>query len=306
MSLLNPAAVLLAAAAGWLVAFAALRWGFPAVLDTAYRKGWLRYPDAPPNAKEGAEAATLRRRMVRLARTTLLLVPADGQNFSKLGGQPDLPPGIDWPVGERTPRTFVAQIELADVHAAEGPEWLPKTGCLYVFHDERRNGFADNTIVLFSNAAPETAEAAHGSSSFAERRISFLPRQSIPSLDWLGIDLRDTDISDAELDDLANAPDEPFGSEPQHRIGGYPAEIQESQMQLECEYLARGLTRTYSELPPDAIVRASKQWRLLLQIDSDPALGMNWGDGGRLYVFIREKHARADDFSKTVSLWQTY
>jgi uncharacterized protein YwqG len=76
-------------------------------------------------------------------------------------------------------------------------------------------------------------------------------------------------------------------------------------MGLECEYLARGLQPEYRDPPPN-ILRASKTWRLLLQIDSDPALKMNWGDAGRLYVFIRQKHAEAGDFSKTVTLSQSH
>ena len=93
----------------------------------------------------------------------------------------------------------------------------------------------------------------------------------------------------------------------QHRIGGYPNEIQTECMWLACEHLARNLPEPQwrAEIPP-ALERAAKAWRLLLQIDSDPGLKMNFGDGGRLYVFIREQDARRADFSQTVSLWQTY
>ena len=45
---------------------------------------------------------------------------------------------------------------------------------------------------------------------------------------------------------------------------------------------------------------------MLLQIDSDSDLKMNVGDGGRLYVVIREWGARRAEFSRTNSLWQAY
>lgn len=130
---------------------------------------------------------------------------------------------------------------------------------------------------------------------------------SAPSLDWLGFDAADIDMNEDEFAALETIADAPPPDEIQHRIGGYPNEIQPERMALSCEHLARGLPIPVwgQEIPP-AIGRGSKEWRLLLQIDSDPALKMNFGDGGRLYVFIRERHARAADFSKTVAIWQTY
>jgi uncharacterized protein YwqG len=249
--------------------------------------------------------------MKRLARSTLLLTPTQEPRFSKLGGEPELPAGMEWPRNADRPFAFLAQLDLAEVRAAGGPEWLPDAGALYAFNDDERYGFPDHVRLLFAPEAGERVRAPAPSSlaakhRFAERRVNFLKLRSVPSLNWLNVDVRELDLSDDDLDELAGAPDEPFGDELQHRVGGYPSEIQEEPMALACERLARGLDPDTDEEPTPAIERASKEWRLLLQIDSDPALKMNFGDGGRLYVFIREKHAQAGRFSKTVSLWQTY
>jgi uncharacterized protein YwqG len=251
------------------------------------------------------EGASIRARMKRLAQPTFLLAPTNEPGFSKLGGRPELPAAMDWPNGVALPRAFLAQIDLAALREDGGPDWLPAEGRLYAFCDQDRYGFTDPVKILFSSEPPGAEVPMHGS-SFPERRVRFLKATSRPSLDWLGIDVSDLNVTEAELDQLSCLPDEPFGDQVQHRIGGYPSEIQESQMQVECEYMRRGLEGDWSDEVPPAIMRASKDWRLLLQIDSDPDLGMSWGDAGRLYVFIRRKDASAGDFSKTVTIFQTH
>jgi hypothetical protein len=180
---------------------------------------------------------------------------------------------------------------------------------LYAFYDHDSHGLADVVCILHS-VEPAGAPAVTPKGvwrSFHERRVTFVGRTSAPSFDWLGMAPHETGLDDAALgalDKLANAPP---SDEIQHRIGGYPNEIQPERMWLSCEHLARGLPDPdWDEEVPPAIQRAAKQWRLLLQVDSDSALKMNFGDGGRLYVFIRERDARRGDFSKTAALWQTY
>jgi len=68
----------------------------------------------------------------------------------------------------------------------------------------------------------------------------------------------------------------------------------------------RRFTPRRGEEVPDSLRRAAREWRLLLQIDSDPALGMNWADGGCLYIFIRARDAKRGDFSKTVTILQSH
>lgn len=91
---------------------------------------------------------------------------------------------------------------------------------------------------------------------------------------------------------------------PQRGPGLLAVHIEEP-LSLSCERFVRGLKPGDPRSAPPELVEAAKDWRLL-QIDSDPGLGMDWGEGGIFYVFIREADARAGDFTRTVSLRRSF
>ena len=282
--------------------------GFPGQVRRSLRR-WFDEPRPAPARPPPAEIEALAARLKRLVRPTLLLVPANEPGFSKLGGNPELPADLAWPGGWERPRTFLAQIDLAALPPESQIDWLPREGRLYAFYDADGHGCADVVRILHSLEPPGApASPPPGvKRSFPERRVTFTALRSAPSLDWLGLDASEVGCGEDEFERLERIGDAPPTDEVQHRIGGYPNEIQPERMWLSCEHLARGLPEpSWDEDIPPAIERAGKEWRLLLQIDSDPTLKMNFGDGGRLYLFIRERHARRGDFSKTVALWQTY
>lgn len=256
-------------------------------------------PDSPETSK-------LRARIGHMARDALLLVSAQSSDFSKIGGYPELPAGAAWPSGKDGPLAFVCQLDL-EVLRAEGQfDWLPDSGRIYLFFDDALNGEAGCGKIIFSHERPGAEQlpprAVAKDRRFAERRVAFKRIKSFPSEDWLG-EAWPAEFSETALETLKAAD---IGDQPDHRVGGYPDEIQNSQMALECEHLHRGLNYDYRTPPPDDIRQASRQWRLLMQIDSDSDLKMNWWDGGRLYVFARARDLKRGDFSKTVTITQTY
>ena len=60
---------------------------------------------------------------------------------SKSGGLPDLPPDLAWPRAQGRPMTFLLQVDLADVAAAEPKTGLPSVGLLSVFLANDEMGF---------------------------------------------------------------------------------------------------------------------------------------------------------------------
>lgn len=256
-----------------------------------------------------AEAKALHDEMMRLALPTLYLTDTEEPSHSKLGGTPDLPAGMEWPTSAEGPMGLLVQIDLAAARASGGPDWLPASGTLYAFHDERW-GFADQVRVICAPDGPRSPVEPpfwlRKEWRYPERRVGFVERQSIPSTDWLAVDTSVTDLHDVEWDDIDALRQPPEGRDKAHRLGGYPDEIQGDQMAVASEYAIRGLERFYKDPVPSDILEASAAWRLLLQIDSDEELKMGWGDSGMIYVFVREQDARAGDFSQTVAISQCF
>lgn len=263
----------------------------------------LRGQRTPKTARPGgsprsAEATRIAKRMRRNMQSTLLLAGASQPGFSKLGGHPDLPNEVAWPEDADGQFRFLAQVDLADVRAAGGPEWLPPSGRIYAFHNED-NGSPDQVRILFTPSESPVVEVRPSDASawpYEVRSIAFVRRDSLPSLDWLG---EEAMIGETEMDGLVDL-SKPDWDGPLHKVGGYPDELQDEQMALTCERLYRGGA---ADDDPEAAGKAARHWRLLLQIDSDPALGTDFG-GGRLYVLVRLQDARRARFDRTITLMQ--
>ena len=93
-------------------------------LDPAGREALLRYVLRPPLAQERVE-----QRPFGLVRITLKPEDYATIGSTRLGGAPDLPPDIDYPMTEGRLWHFYAQINLEEIAGLQS--WLPRTGRLY-------------------------------------------------------------------------------------------------------------------------------------------------------------------------------
>lgn len=272
--------------------------------------------------------------IIRLLRPSIRLLPQPAHETplgsSRIGGLPDLPDGAQWPLylgppkpdatweafkGE--PLAFLLQVNLAEMAPFDVDGLLPSSGVLYFFFLDANSRFSrypvHGEILHVLHAPLETKRLRRASAPPA------LPSQEVyrgfavsPHLEWtipLWDDLLDALKQEGTLDqpeieagleaygdDLAEevADLQGLGSwyRPKHRLLGYPDFFQ-----------AGGCG------PGD--------WKLLLQVDSDPRFntpspyddpeypgpGMMWGDGGRLFFGIEQADLSARDFS---AVWLSY
>lgn len=230
---------------------------------------------------------------------------------SKFGGMPDLPPNVAWPEMNGAPMEFIAQIQLADAHAVDAAKPLPAQGLLSFFYDasqqtfgadpKDRNGlktlYFDQPASALKRTDLPTSLPAQGRSrvcsvGFSEElTLALQPKLEIASLQWSETDQQHYD---AALQQLTGAQTHPI-----HRLLGHPDTIQDD-MRMECQLAANGVADPGSA--PDKVAQlatGANDWILLLQVDSDPNVGMNWANSGMLYFWIRRDDLASKRFDNT-------
>ena len=211
---------------------------------------------------------------------------------SKLGGLPDLPPQVPWPILNQTFGIFVAQISFT-----EAPFLSPPLGksrpllSLFLARDASTGEIADGHVVTLAAGAelqPRVYPGGGEARPLIERHLTLRPELTLPRWDERerspldSLDLHDSDREpyNALLDELEAAQ----GLRgPRHRLLGHPREA-DHDLLVEAalmEFWQQERTYDESELKAEA-----RRWRLLVQIDPDPRFALPFARAGSVYFCV--------------------
>jgi uncharacterized protein YwqG len=215
---------------------------------------------------------------------------------SKIGGAPDLPSPDAWPIWKSRPLSFLAQLNLADLAPFACCDVLPRSGLLQFFYVEDQSTWGFDPADRGSWAVrfepdPGPLDRVHGAALvYSACRLQFVEVMSAPP--WESADVAALGLSDVERDSYLHAVDDlerRAPDEPMHQVLGQPRAVQ-GDMQLECQLVSHGLycgdASGYTSAAAAALQAGAVDWRLLLQLESDDAADMMWGDLGALYFWM--------------------
>lgn len=256
---------------------------------------------------------------VRSAVLLYLGEPDPGTGESRIGGLPDLPASLDWPISrEGEALTFLLQLNLRDVpHFAGNP--LPQRGMLYVFLGldepasdvEHRLLLYIGTEELSPRPLPDLPPAnesygdlpAHG---LVTVLAPDLPRWTSHAHEALTENLSqdEQEAYDALCESLRagqGGHGEEVGQLFGHITGiGHPAE--------EDAFVVRDVNPAwlYDYGKRDTLdMTGADAWRTLLRLDSVQALDLTFWDAGYLHFLIRERDLKALNFGETYAAVET-
>ena len=234
-----------------------------------------------------------------------------GLGKTKIGGKPDVPNGFVWPEWKTRPLSFIAQINLSEVAKYDTEKLLPTTGILYFFYETNQEtwGFDPEDIgswkviyldgVMSDLKRIDFPEDLDKEDIFKACRVDIKSEMSLPAFESAYIEALDLDCD--EEDAYFDFCEEKNDDEIINKIMGNPDQIQDDMM-LQCQLASNGIfcgDDSESNNPRvEELKKGMKDWRLLLQIDSDENCDMMWGDVGRIYFWIKTEDLKNRNFDK--------
>lgn len=206
--------------------------------------------------------------------------------------------------------SFVAQFNLNELSKIGPAKLLPHRGLLSFFYDAQQETYGANPSdrggwqVLFLDGDPSTFQThpfpqdLPRNAQFSPVRVGFTQETTLPvdpsqydsTLNWSKEDIQHYE------DFLSTYPTKEDRSSIHHRMFGYPDQIQDD-MELEAALASHGITS--SDSPQAAGIAGTKtNWELLLQVDSDEKLGMQWGSAGMIYYWIEKEALQTRQFDR--------
>lgn len=252
---------------------------------------------APALKSRRTELTALSQTCLRFGLETTKRIPIGASRF---GGLPDLPKGVPWPGRAGAQLDFLLQLNLEEAGKAVRNGVLPKRGWLWFFYDtekgpwgtegEDRKGWE----IVFWDGRPDELVPASVPGWLADdavlplralslQQTNWLPAANSPTIKKLKLTKPETTAYSGTISALRKPEDCPI-----HKVLGWADTIQEDMAQT-CSSIAGG-----------------RDWRLLLQLDSDPSVGLGFGDAGRLYFWIRESDLAARRFDRCWAILQCH
>lgn len=223
----------------------------------------------------------------------------------RIGGEPDLPEGFEWPTWNGVPQSFLAQFNLADLigHACSAD--LPERGLLSFFYDAEQSTwgfdpedrgswrvehFGQEGLVRrpFPKDLPE-----HG--RFRPCRVESRDGLRLDGLPEEFFKLQEATFEAMEERLWEQTRERPDAS----HLLGCPIAIQGS-VTRECALASNGRfagePKGWSGPKAEALLATAHEWTLLFQLGTEDEANMMWDDVGALYFCIKKADLAAGNF----------
>lgn len=226
---------------------------------------------------------------------------------SRFGGAPDLPKGVRWP----QTLTFIAQLNLTEIAPYDQEDVLPKSGWLYFFYDSESQPWGgdpsdrlgwqvlyhqgDISSLIRSKLVWSRDSVIESRMKFPLCHLSFANELTIPN--WESSEIREAGIEWKDALDKYSKIERKFSPRSSNRMLGHPDTIQ-GEMRHYCVRGSMGI-RDNAPSMRDEVRALMTDWRLLLQVTSDPNLKAIWGDVGNIYYWMRKQDLVDYQFANT-------